>query len=87
MEVVLSGEDERLVRQEIASGRYGSAREVLREALRLLQEQLLIDETRRVRLTEQIREGMVEIGRGEGIPADQVFASLRARSRQRREAS
>ena len=51
MNVSLTPELERLVSRRVASGRYGSASEVVREALRLLEER---ESFRKARL-EQLR--------------------------------
>ncbi|MCI5078474.1 type II toxin-antitoxin system ParD family antitoxin [Oricola sp.] len=67
---------ESLVREMISSGRYASASEVVRDALRLLEER---EEQRKARieaLREAIREGSDS---GPSIPAEKVFAELRAR--------
>jgi antitoxin ParD1/3/4 len=54
MNVNLTPELETLVRRKVASGLYTSASEVVREALRLMEEQ---DQMRAVRL-EQLRQGV-----------------------------
>jgi antitoxin ParD1/3/4 len=80
MNVSLTPELERLVQEKVASGLYNSASEVVREALRLLQER---DELRRVRLEELRREiavGIEAADRGDLVPADEVFAQLRQRN-------
>ena len=58
MNVSLTPELERLVQEKVESGLYCSASEVVREALRLLQEQ---DELRRLRREELKRQIMVGI--------------------------
>jgi antitoxin ParD1/3/4 len=80
MNVSLTPELERLVQEKVASGLYSSASEVVREALRLLQER---DELRRLRLEELRREiarGIEAADRGDLVPADEVFARLRQRN-------
>ena len=84
MNVRLSEEAERFVRREVASGRYTSPQEVVRDSLRLLQEQGLVEKQRRAKLGEQIEEGLAQLDRGEGIPGDEVFQALREKSRARR---
>jgi len=85
--VTLSSEAEQLVREEVASGRYDSAQEVVREGLRLLHERGIVEKQRRARLNEQIEEGLSQLDRGEGIPGDQAFQALWEKSRKRRETS
>ncbi len=87
MNVRLSGNAERFVRQQVDSGRYESTQAVVRESLRLLREQALVEEQRRIRLDEQIGEGLAELERGEGIPGDQVLRALRDKSQKRRQQS
>ncbi len=84
MNVRLSGEDERFVSREVASGRYESTQEVVRDSLRLLQEQKIVEKRRRIKLNAQIEEGLAELDRGEWTPSDQVFQALREKSRRRR---
>jgi len=86
MNVMLSGKAEQFVRQELDRGRYDSAQELIREALRLLQERALVENERRLRLNEQIEEGLAQLERGEGLPGTRVFEDLWAKSRRRREA-
>lgn len=54
------------VEQELASGRYRSADELVSEGLRLVQER----ERRRNELREKIRIGLDQLDRGEGIELD-----------------
>lgn len=58
MNVSLTPQLEGLVKQKVASGRYGSASEVLREALRLLEDH---EEFRQAQLEELRREVQVGI--------------------------
>jgi len=67
---------ERFVRRQIESGRYTSASEVVREALRLLEEREELREAQIKNLRAQLQEG---IDSGPGIPADEVFDRLEAK--------
>lgn len=58
MNVSLTPELEKLVNDKVKSGRYNSASEVVREGLRLLQDQ---DELKRIRLDELRREIMLGV--------------------------
>jgi antitoxin ParD1/3/4 len=64
---------ESFMRQQIASGRYSSASEVLREALRLLEEHEDPRETRIKKPRQQLQEGEES---GPGISAERVFDRL-----------
>lgn len=81
MNVSLTPELEELVNQKVKSGMYNSASEVIREALRLLQEQ---DEMKRIRQEELRREvlrGYEQSQRGESQPLD--VEAVKAESRKR----
>lgn len=54
------------VEQELASGRYRSADELVSEGLRLVRER----ERRRKELREKVRIGLDQLDRGEGIELD-----------------
>ncbi|MFQ5789262.1 MAG: type II toxin-antitoxin system ParD family antitoxin [Acidobacteriota bacterium] len=84
MNVSLTPELEKLVQEKVKSGRYNSASEVMREALRLLEEQ---DQLRAIRLEEvrqRIAAGLESLDRGEGIDGEEAFERLRKRSEARR---
>jgi antitoxin ParD1/3/4 len=76
MNVSLTPELEKLVDEKVKSGMYTSASEVVREGLRLLHEQ---EELRRIKyetLKRDIKEGIDELEKGQGIPATKVFAEM-----------
>ncbi len=87
MNVTLSADVEQFVRTEVESGRYNSAQEVVREGLRLLHEQAILEKRRRAQLDEQIEEGLAQLDRGEGVPGEEAFQALWDKSRRWREAS
>jgi antitoxin ParD1/3/4 len=58
MNVSLTPQLEELVKKKVDSGLYGSASEVLREALRLLEERDRIHSMRLEELSEEIRKGL-----------------------------
>ena len=81
MNVNLTPELERLVNQKVQSGLYNSASEVVREALRLMQER---DELRRIRTVElrnEVKRGFEQSLRGESKPLD--IASIKVEGRKR----
>ncbi|RJR45975.1 MAG: type II toxin-antitoxin system ParD family antitoxin [Deltaproteobacteria bacterium] len=67
---------ERFVKKQIESGRYTSASEVIRDALRLLEEQEELREAQIKNLRERVQEGM---NSGPGVPAEEVFSRLEAK--------
>jgi len=67
---------EQFIRQQVESGRYASASEIVREALRLLETRERLREIELEEYREKIREGMES---GPGIQADEVFARLEAK--------
>ena len=78
MNISLTPELEKFVQDKVASGRYHSASEVIREGLRLLEEQELIRAVRPTALREQIQKGLDS---GEATPLD--MAAIKARGRKR----
>ena len=80
MNVSLTPELEKLVESKVQSGRYQSASEVIREGLRLLDDQ---DRLRTVQLEEvrrKIQTGIDQLDRGEGIDGGAVLAELKQKS-------
>ena len=76
MNVSLTPELEGFVKDLADSGRYRSASEVVRAAVRLLQEHEA-ERTARLRaLQRRIETGVEELERGEGKPADEVFEEI-----------
>lgn len=66
---------ERFIRQQIESGRYASASEVVREALRTLEGRERLREIEIEEYRAKIREGIESPAR----PAEDVFARLEAK--------
>jgi antitoxin ParD1/3/4 len=81
MNVNLTPQLEDLVRSKVSSGMYTSASEVVREALRLMQEQ---DKFREAKLDELRRDVRKGIDSGASEPWDP--AALKAKARARRAA-
>ena len=78
MNVSLTPQQEELVQQQVASGLYGSASEVVREALRLLEERDRVRALRQEELRAEIRKGMES---GPATPLDR--GAMKARGRKR----
>ena len=66
---------ENYVSKLVEQGRYNSKSEVLREGVRLVQER----ELRLAALNASIERGLADADAGRLIPADDVYAELRAR--------
>lgn len=77
MNVSLTPELEKLVESKVQSGRYQSASEVIREGLRLLDDQ---DRLRAAQLEEvrrKIQIGIDQLDGGEGIDGGTILAELK----------
>lgn len=74
LNVSLTPQLEELVKTKVSSGMYNSASELVREALRLLDERDQVREMRLQALRKAVQEG---IDSGPGIPAEEVFSRLR----------
>ncbi|MFN7970979.1 MAG: type II toxin-antitoxin system ParD family antitoxin [Acidobacteriota bacterium] len=83
MNVSLTPKLEKLVSKKVASGRYGSASEVVREALRLLEDRDQEQQARLGELRGAVAEGTRDLAAGRRTPLDQETAS-RVRSAGRR---
>jgi antitoxin ParD1/3/4 len=81
MNVSLTPELEKLVQEKVKSGRYLSASEVVREALRLLQEQDQLRELRLEELRKFVAVGVEQADRGQLAPLDVDATLARVRSR------
>ncbi|PZN86440.1 MAG: type II toxin-antitoxin system ParD family antitoxin [Candidatus Methylumidiphilus alinenensis] len=78
MNISLTPHLEKLVQGKVESGLYNSASEVMREALRLMEER---DQLRELRLEELRREIQKGIDSGEATPLD--MEEIKARGRMR----
>ena len=74
LNVSLTPQLEDMVKTKVSSGLYNSASELVREALRLLDER---DQFRGMQLEKLRREIQLGADSGPGIPAEEVFAELR----------
>ncbi len=77
MNVSLTPELEQLVAAKVESGRYTSASEVIREALRLLEEQDQIKHRRLAEIDRKITRGLKQLDEGKGIALPEARARLR----------
>jgi len=78
MNISLTPQLEELVKKKVESGLYGSASEVMREALRLLEERDRIHAMRLEELRAEIKKGLDS---GEATPLN--IGSIKARGRRR----
>jgi antitoxin ParD1/3/4 len=76
MNVHLTQELEQLVQSRVRSGRYGSASEVVRDALRLLADRDELVELRKQELRKKIALGLDSLQRGQGVDGEEFFAQL-----------
>jgi len=82
--VSLTPELEKFVSTKVESGRYNSASEVVREALRLLEEH---DQTRAARIAEfnhELGRRLDALNEGQHVDPAEVYARLRRKSEARR---
>jgi antitoxin ParD1/3/4 len=80
MNVSLTPKLEKLVTRKVESGLYQSASEVIREGLRLLEDQDRLRKIKFADVRKKIQAGLDELDRGEGIPAGAVYAEMKRRS-------
>ena len=76
MNVQLSPELEQLVQTKVQSGRYNSASEVVREALRIMEQR---DEVRSIQLQElrnRMDRALVESARAEGTDGEELMQGM-----------
>jgi antitoxin ParD1/3/4 len=79
LSITLPREMARSIRDKVAAGEYASNSEVVREALRLLQEQDTIKAEKLAALRHKINRSIEE--GGPSLEADEVFERLKARRR------
>jgi antitoxin ParD1/3/4 len=84
MNVSLTPELDKFVTDKVASGRYTSASEVVREALRLLEEQERSRSERLAAFNRELAARIESLDRGEGVEPEAVWERLRQRSLERR---
>jgi antitoxin ParD1/3/4 len=77
LNVSLTPELEQFVESRVASGRYQTASEVIREGLRLLEEREQTREAALEELRAQLRRGVEQADRGELLDGDAVFEEIR----------
>ncbi len=83
MNISLTPELEKLINDKVKRGLYFSASEVVREGLRLLQEQDEVKQRQIEAIRAKIDRGIQQLDRGEGIPGREAVERLRANRRQK----
>jgi antitoxin ParD1/3/4 len=84
MNVSLTPELEKFVNDKVESGRYNSASEVVREALRLLEEH---DQARGAQIAafnQELKHRIAALDRGEGIDPAEVRQRIERKSKERK---
>jgi antitoxin ParD1/3/4 len=84
MNVSLTPELEKFVSAKVESGRYNSASEVVREALRLLEEHDSARASQLAGFNEELGRRLAALDRGEAVDPAAARARLRRKSEQRR---
>lgn len=81
MNILLTQQLEELVQKKVTTGRSNSASEVIREALRLLEERDQIKDLQLQALKRDIGKGIRQADRGDLVSGDQAFEKLRKRNK------
>lgn len=84
MNVSLTPELEQFVDAKVTSGRYTSASEVVREALRLLEEHDLARSAQLAEFNRELGRRLAALDRGEFVSATDVRSRLQGKSAERR---
>ena len=79
LNISITPELDRFIAAKVAAGRYLSASEVVREALRLLEEQETFRELRLSELKTQVQLGVDQIRRGEIVNGTEAIRRTRER--------
>ncbi|MDP3550877.1 MAG: type II toxin-antitoxin system ParD family antitoxin [Novosphingobium sp.] len=78
MNVSLTPELESLIHRKVSNGRYTSASEVVREALRLMEERDQVQELHKASMREKIAAGMESLRAGQGSDGEAFMAKIDA---------
>lgn len=78
MNVHLTPELEQMVQNKVKSGRYNSASEVMREALRLMDERDQLKAMQKEELRKKIAAGLKSLEEGRGVDGEEFFAQMEA---------
>lgn len=78
MNVSLTPELEQLVHLKVQTGRYTSASEVIREALRLMEERDQMQTLQKDEIRRKIAAGMASLKAGQSVDGEAFFADMHA---------
>ena len=78
MNVSLTPALEKLVQQKVETGRYNSASEVIREALRLMEERDQMQDLHKDEIRNKIAAGMASLRAGRSKDGEAVFKRIEA---------
>ena len=84
MNVSLTPELEQFVQSKVENGRYNSASEVVREALRLLEEHEKMRSTQLAEFNKELGRRLAALDRGEHVDPAEARARHRQKSEERR---
>lgn len=84
MNVSLTPELEQFVQTKVQTGRYNSASEVVREALRLLEDHEEARAAQLAKFNQELRRRLESLDRGDGVDPAELRARLRKRSEEHR---
>jgi len=84
MNVSLTPELEKFVADKVATGRYTSASEVVREALRLLEREEKSREEQIAEFNRELKARLDSLDRGEYVTAEESLRRIQAKSAERR---
>jgi putative addiction module CopG family antidote len=80
MNVILSPQQEEVLRRKLAEGQFASAGEVIGEGLRLLDDLGASEQRRLETLRQALDRAAEQAGAGDTLPAETVFGALKARN-------
>ena len=84
MNVSLTAELEKFVKNKVQTGRYNSASEVVREALRLLEEHEQVRVAQLEEFNKELGRRLASLDRGEHVDPEEARTRLRRRSSESR---
>lgn len=87
MNISLTPQLEAFIKQKVETGMYTSVSEVVREALRLLEERDAVQAVKLDALREDIRRGLTSLENGQGTPLNMDAIKAKGRERLARKGS